>query len=210
LFNGANLAVIGAPDRWEVIQFKTATLISANTYQLSGFLRGRRGTEWATGTHQMGDKFILAGLTGWNRVVTGADVGLERRYKAPAFRMPLSSTPATTFTNTGIGLKPFAPDDLTGARDADGNLTAKWNRRTRLQADTLHMARPLGEASESYTIDILSGETVLRTVTSSAPSMVYSVADQAADGAALWAPVTLRVRMISAVVGPGYPLEGTV
>jgi hypothetical protein len=210
LFNGANLAVIGAPDRWEVVQFRAATLISANTYQLSGFLRGRRGTEWATGTHQAGDKFIVASLTGWNRVVTGADVGLERKYKAPAFRMPLSSAPATTFTNGAVGLKPFAPVDLTGERDGAGNLMLKWNRRTRMATGTLHMPAPLGEAVEAYSIDIMSGETVLRTLTSSTPSVVYSAADQTADGITPGAAVTASVYQLSQAVGRGYPLKGTV
>lgn len=210
LFNGANLAIIGKPGRWEVIQFRGATLIAANTYQLSGLLRGRRGTEWATGTHQVGDVFILAGLTGWNRVVLGADVGLQRQYKAPAFRMPLSSAPAETFTNTGIGLKPFAPVNLVGDRDASNNLTLKWNRRSRLASGPLHAPVPLGEASESYSIDIMIGATVKRTLTSSTPSVIYSAANQTADGIALGAAVTARVHQISQVVGRGYPLEGTV
>ena len=40
VLNGDNAALLGD----EIIQFKTATLVSGTTYILSGLLRGRRGT----------------------------------------------------------------------------------------------------------------------------------------------------------------------
>jgi hypothetical protein len=201
--------VVGAPGRWEVVQFKNAVLIAPNTYQVSGILRGRRGTEWATGTHQIGDKFILASVSTWSRIDAG-EMGLPRLYKAPPFRVSLSDTSAMTFTDTAVGLKPFAPADLAGVRDVSGNRTLTWNRRTRRQADTLHLPRPLGEAAESYSIDIIKAGAIVRTLTSSTASVVYSAADQAADGITPGGPVTANVYMISQTVGKGYPLQGTV
>jgi hypothetical protein len=209
VLNGANLAVIGAPGRWEVIQFKAATLIAPDTYQLSGFLRGRRGTEWATGTHAMGDTFILASVANWSRVNAG-DMGLARQYKSPPFRVPLSTSPAATFTDTAVGLKPFAPVDAVGVRDGSNNLTLSWHRRTRLATGTLHLPAPLGEASEAYSIDIILDGEVVRTLTSSTQSVAYSAADQAADGITPGDPITVNVFQLSASVGRGYPLEATV
>lgn len=209
VLNGANLAVIGKPGRWEVIQFKTAVLTAPGTYQLSGFLRGRRGSEWATGTHQVGDSFILANVNAWRRITDG-DVGLPRMYKAPAFRIALSAVNATTFTNTAVALMPYAPTDLTGTREVDGSLTARWNRRSRLAGGTLNLAVPLGESSEAYSVEVVSGSNVVRTLSVASPIFTYSAADQTADGITPGALVTLRIRMISSAVGPGYPLEGTV
>jgi hypothetical protein len=209
VLNGANLAVIGAQGRWEVVQFKSAALVAPNTYQLSGFLRGRRGTEWATGTHMMGDTFILASVSTWSRIEAG-DMGLPRMYKAPPFRVALSTASAASFTDTAIGLKPFAPANLKGVRDGSNNLALSWDRRTRLAADTLHLPRPLGESTEAYSIDIMDGDTVLRTLTSSTPSIAYSAADQTADGITPGDPVTANVYQISGTIGRGYPLEGTV
>src|SRR5690349_677871 len=40
VLNGAGLCVLGAPGRWEILQYKVATLVGPNTYRLSGLLRG--------------------------------------------------------------------------------------------------------------------------------------------------------------------------
>jgi hypothetical protein len=209
VLNGYNKAVIGAHGRWEVIHFKNADLIDTDTYRLSGFLRGCRGTEWATGTHVVGDSFVLASVTAWNRLNAG-DTGLPRMYKAPPMRIRLSDVVATAFTNSSVALKPFAPVNMVGARDVSNNLTLTWDRRTRLAAGTLHLAVLLGEASESYSIDIMDGDDVVRTITSATPTATYLASEQTADGLTPGDPVTARVYQISAAVGRGYHLEATV
>jgi hypothetical protein len=50
-----NLALIGD----ELIQFKTATLTGTLTYDLSGLIRGCRGTEWAMASHGASEQFVL-------------------------------------------------------------------------------------------------------------------------------------------------------
>jgi len=55
VLNGANMAVVGS----EVFQFKTATLVAARTYTLSGLLRGRRGSDSFIGTHGYEERFAL-------------------------------------------------------------------------------------------------------------------------------------------------------
>ncbi|MHC1758330.1 MAG: phage tail protein [Negativicutes bacterium] len=52
---GFNAAMLGD----EVIQFKTATLLSAGVYRLSGLLRGRHGTAAEVSTHTSDDRFVL-------------------------------------------------------------------------------------------------------------------------------------------------------
>ena len=48
LLGGANTAAIeNADGDWEVLQFQSAVLVAASTYELSVFLRGQAGTEVA-------------------------------------------------------------------------------------------------------------------------------------------------------------------
>lgn len=211
MLNGFNTAVIGLNGRWEVIGFMNATLISANTYTLTGLLRGRRGTEWTTGLHATSDIFVLANQLAWQRFDNGSgELGVTRLYKAPAFDTSVAAAIAQSFINTGIGLKPYAPINMTGARDGSNNLTIGWQRRSRLGYGTLNAIVPVGEVSEAYSIDIMSGSTVLRTITSSSPSVVYSAADQTTDGITPGNPVTANVYQISATVGRGYQLHAIV
>lgn len=209
VLNGSNKAVIGAPGRWEVIHFKNAELVAPDTYILSGLLRGCRGTEWATGTHQSGDVFVLASVATWNRINAG-DTGLPRVYKAPPLRMRLDQADPVNFTNLSVSLKPFAPVDPVGARNDSNDLALSWNRRTRLAAGTLHMPVLLGETSEAYEIDIMGGEDVVRTITASTTTATYLASEQTADGITPGDPVTVRIYQLSASVARGYPLEATL
>lgn len=211
VLNGSNLAVIGAHGRWEVINFKTATLTATNTYLLSGLLRGRRGTEWATGLHEIYDKFILASTSNWHRPIPdSAEIGLARKYKAPPFGTLLTAALEEDFTNSGVGLEPYAPVDLLGARDASNNLSISWHRRSRIGYGALHTIVPLGEATESYSTDIMNGTAVVRTIASVTPTAAYTAAQQVTDFGSTQASVAVKVYQLSATVGRGYALTGSV
>ena len=60
-------------------------------------------------------------------------------------------------------------------------MTFSWIRRTRIDGDSWLGEVPLGEDSERYAVDILSGSTVLRTLDAAAPSVLYAAADEIAD-----------------------------
>ncbi|MBY0406480.1 MAG: glycoside hydrolase TIM-barrel-like domain-containing protein, partial [Rickettsiales bacterium] len=76
--NGANAALVGD----EVIQFTGAALVEPGKYVISGLLRGRLGTEWATGGHVAGERFVLLDGRLQKLVMPLHLVGSERRYKA--------------------------------------------------------------------------------------------------------------------------------
>lgn len=211
VLNGSNTAVLGAHGRWEVINYKTATLTATNTYLLSGLLRGRRGTEWATGTHAAGDAFVLASLTTWQRApMSTGEIGVSRLYKAPPFGITVSATSAVSFTESAVGLKPYAPVNLAGTRDGSNNLTITWKRRSRIGYGTLNAIVPLGETVESYSLDVMSGATVVRTIASATQTAAYSAANQTTDGFTPGNPITVNVYQISATVGRGNTLNGTI
>lgn len=213
VLNGANLALLGD----ELIQFKTATLTATNTYTISGLLRGRFGTEWAINSHVGGERFVLVDESKWRRISGSiSTLNVSRSYKAPVFGGRLSSAPAQTFTNTGIGLKPYSGVRLRGSRDGSGDLTITWLRRTRLSWYSISTAEaPLGEDSEAYEVDILSSgspDTVLRTLSGSSESVTYTAAQQVTDFGSAQSSVNVRVYQISSTsaVGRGYPLAGSV
>ncbi|MDZ4255241.1 MAG: phage tail protein, partial [Sulfuritalea sp.] len=55
VLDGSNVALLGS----EIIQFKTATLLSAGKYRLSSLLRGRLGTDHAISGHAINERFVL-------------------------------------------------------------------------------------------------------------------------------------------------------
>jgi hypothetical protein len=206
VLNGANAAVIGD----EVVQFRTATLVGPGQYQLSGFLRGRKGTEDKIAGHAAGDRFILlTSATLFRPALEAGEVGIARSYKASSVGTLLADAPPFTFTHTARWAKPYAPAHLKGTRNTGGDLAMTWTRRTRLEAPWSDgVDAPLGEATEDYQIDILDGGgTLKRTLSAGTGAITYLATDQVADFGAVQSSIRVRVYQISARVGRGIPGE---
>lgn len=206
----ANLCLLGD----ELLNFTTATLEGDGTYTLSGFKRGRRGTEWACGTHAARDVFLM--LETAQDVEMGlSEVGTDLSFKTVTNGRNLDSAFVTTLEPyTGATLKPYAPCQLGAEQDAGtGDWTLTWVRRTRVGgAWTSGTGIPLSEASEEYEVDILGddGTTVVQTYTGlSSPAAQYSVADQEADFGVSRSSFDWRAYQISDAVGRGFAAEGT-
>jgi len=209
VLNGANAALIGD----EVLQFKTATLTSGSTYTLSGFLRGRRGTEWAMASHVASEDFILLTATTLYRLsAQTSEIGLARDYKGVSFGGLLDDAATEEFTNTAMGLECYAPVQVGGGRDASSNLTINWVRRTRIGGEWRdYVDAPLGETTESYEVDILNGGgTVLRTITASSATASYTAAQQTTDFGSPQSAIAIKVYQLSATVGRGIAASATV
>ena len=211
VLNGANLALVGA----EILQFQSAALVAADTYTLSGLLRGRYGTEAATASHGSGEVFLLLSASAITRVATGRSwLGLERWYRAVTSGLALADADTLSFICRGAALKPWAPCHLKGARDDAGTLVITWVRRARLDAPWLDGtdAVPLCEDREAYDLDILDGAgAVRRTFTGlTSPSTIYTAAQQTTDFGAVQTVVRVRVFQISAAVGRGNPKEAVI
>lgn len=209
VLNGANYAVLGD----ELIQFKNATLVSAGVYTLSGLLRGRKGTEWAMGSHSVGDRFVLANTATWRRVpLQTSDIGLSRLFKFPTFGTTLQQASATGLTPAGVGLECYSPVEVGAGRNASGDLVINWTRRGRLNAEWRDYADiQLGEEVESYEVDIMDATftTVLRTLTASTNTLTYTIAQQASDYGDGLDSAYMNVYQLSSVVGRGYPASAS-
>ncbi len=207
LLNGANAALLGG----EVIQFTTATLVSAGEYRLSGLLRGRLGTEHATVSHAAGDDFVLLDSRIGKVNMPDGLIGLSRLYKAVSIGETLGETNAQSFAYNANALKPYAPAHVAGERDGAGNLTISWIRRTRHGGSWRDgVDVPLSEASEAYEIDILDGEDVVRTLSASTPSVSYDAADQTSDFGSPQSSVSVKIYQMSERIGRGRPAEVSV
>lgn len=205
LLAGANVAVIGN----EVLYFRDATLTAANTYNLTGFLRGRRGTEQHIAGHAINDRFVLMGGSGITRpAMATTDINVDRFYKGVTFGSSQASSPTVTNRNTAAGLKPYSPVFTAGYREAGTNdWKIIWVRRGRLDnnwRDSVDV--PLGETTESYSIDIYNaaGTLVLRTLTSVVQSLTYTSAQQVTDFGSSQAAIKVQIYQVSATVGRGF------
>lgn len=203
---GANAAYVGPVDGLggEIIQFKTATLMGANTYQLTNLLRGRKGTEFAEDTHGAGEMFVLLEQGPLKRANFGVpDLDLERAYKAVALLTTEADADAVLFTNTGVGLRPYSPIDLAVLGDTGDDLELSWTRRSRLESGAL------GEESELYRVRIMNpaGTVVIRETDVATPSFTYTAAMQTADFGGVVSDLRWRVAQVSATYGPGIFAE---
>lgn len=211
MFAGANAMYLGG----EIIAFRDATLLSTGKYRLSGLLRGRRGTEQYMGTHAIGDVCVLLSAGTMKRVLAAtSEIGAARRYKAPAFGQALAQAAEQEFTNTAVGLKPLSPVQLVGGRNAAGDVIGKWTRRTRVGGEWRdYVDAQLGEASELYEVEVWNSTytTLKRTVTGlTSSTFTYTSAQQTTDFGSNQATVYVRVFQISAVVGRGFALQGSI
>lgn len=200
----------------EHIQFRTATLVSPGVYTLTGMLRGRRGTEWAMGTHAIGDRVVALGNAGVRfMALQSSELGVTRYLKVATAGQPLSAVTAKSAAPMGIVLKPFAPA-LASADRTTGDTVIDWYRRTRLSSritGPLAWSNPLGEAVEAYEVDVFADgtyTTLKRTLTASTSQATYTGADQVTDFGAPQTTLYLDIYQISAIVGRGYRLRVAV
>jgi len=213
LLAGLNAAAIGADDRWEIIQFRDVAINSPpDGYTLRGLLRGRRGTEWAVGLSQIGDRFVLLDSSIVRVPMNITALGVAKPHRAVLVGQSLEAAPDVSFAGEGVALMPFSVVFVTGARDGSDNLTISWVRRGRIGTELASTGYdvPLSEATEAYEVEIMNGVTVVRTLSVTAQTAVYSAADQVTDFGSPQSSIIVRIYQLSAVVGRGYVTEETV
>ena len=216
LFAGANaLAIESAAGIREIIQFGNAELVSSGRYRLTRLLRGQRGTEDAMGDPALAGARVVMLDSGIQPLTTSeADLGLPWNWRiGPA--SAASSDPlmnVQSFTPNGRGLKPFAPAQLRMRRLANGDLALRWLRRDRaLVADAWVLTDvPMSEVSEVYDLEIMSGATLIRTITGlTSSAFTYTAAMQAADFGGPLTSLSVRLYQIGAL-GRGVPMIETL
>lgn len=210
---GVNYAAYGVDGRWEIVRFQNAVLQSDGSYLVSGFVRGQRGTEWATGLHAADDWFVLLDDPD-NIFISQAieSIGQARTYRAVTAGATIDSATDQAFTYRGVNLECLSPVYARGSRDGSSNFSGTFTRRSRLSNTwwTNGVVAPVGEASEAYEIDVMSGSTVKRTISVTSPAWSYSATEQTTDFGSAQSSITFRLYQLSDKVGRGYPLEVTL
>jgi hypothetical protein len=214
LLNGGNVCALGG----EILCFGTATLVAAQTYRLSRFIRGLFGTEAAQGAHPGGDAFVMLNGGGVVRVAgTTAQIGQPLQYKSITNGQKLNTAAAVPFTNFAAGLKPLSPVLVNASKQPNGDFVIRWTRRGRIDAGWRSTVEvPLGETVEEYDLELYTSglpNILRRTVRVTAPTYTYTLAQQTADAGSGIAAGALYhcVYQISGVVGRGFgsPIANT-
>jgi hypothetical protein len=205
---GGNAAAVQRADGgWEVLQFAQAELTGERTYALSRLLRGQLGSEWAMGAPlPAGSPFVLLddapvvvarGADALGRPLQLRLIVAGRDYSDPA-------TLALDVTPQPAALTPLSPVHLKARRSAAG-ITLSWTRRTRRDGDGWNVDVPLGEEAEAYEAEIFDGATVKRTLSATAPSVLYAAADELADFGGPQASLSVAIYQLSTTIGRGTP-----
>lgn len=206
VLNGANVAAIGdgTSGGWEIIQFAGATLVGTDTYEISMRLRGQAGTDGLRASWPVGSRFVLIDSALRQLHLAQSSRGLARHYRIGPSQRSFDDPSYQHFVEAfdGIGLRPYAPTHLRASGVPGGDLNVSWVRRTRIDGDTWQSVDvPLGEAAESYLLQVIQGGTVLRETTTSAPVWTYTAAQKTADG--LTGLYAIQVAQISESFGAG-------
>ncbi|GAA5079338.1 glycoside hydrolase TIM-barrel-like domain-containing protein [Roseibacterium beibuensis] len=206
VLNGANLAAIGASDGagWEVIQFRDATLVGPEVWEIGLRLRGQQGTDadmppiWPEGSLFV----LLDGAVGQVDLPASAR-GLARYWRVGPARRALDDASYTekVLAFEGVGLRPYSPAHLRSRRVGAGR-EVTWIRRSRIDADSWEgLDVPLGEASEMYLVRIVDAGGLRREATLGSPVFTYTDAMRGADGTA--PAYSIEVAQVSDRFGPG-------
>jgi hypothetical protein len=200
-----NLAALGnVTTGYELINFTTATLETDGTYTLSGFKRGRRGTDAVA--HVAGDEFVLLNHAAIENM--GADdLGAAMSFKAASAGRDPDASPAIDLTYSAASLKPYAPARIKWTTDGT-DMFGEIIRRTRVGGSWVGGTTiPLSENSEAYEVDIYHLTTFKRTITVTDTNLfTYTAAQIAADGNTVGVAPPVNAYQMSDTVGRGFAL----
>lgn len=185
----------------ELIQFETATNTSGSTWELTGLVRCKFGTEASSYAHRSGEKCIFigsaTGVLDTNMIQIDAPLGTSPRKSMQVFldtNNPFQPAPVKIMIAQNH--RPWGPSDCTGIWTGTGTNDAQldWERRSRWNgewADDLIEYVPLNVLTESYELylfktpsglNLTDPATYLRKVEVTTNTYTYAYADQTADG----------------------------
>lgn len=173
---GVNVIVVGN----ELLQFKTATLISGNNYELTELIRGLQGTS-TTGHTTYEDAFIVNSYA-----LTFVHLPPEVVGESVFFKLvPPGYTIDEVFEHevsfAAKSLKPLEPTEMAFVRADNDDITFSWNRSTRANAYPLSgNLAPVLEEKFQFILDLASGTREVEV--NNTTSYTYTAALQTADG----------------------------
>jgi hypothetical protein len=210
---GANLLALGEL----LVHFVTATLVSPGVYDISGLLPGRRGSDYVTAVASTTKCLLLVDHNGaaasavQTMRIPVDRVGSSQLYYAHTAD-PNTAPRAYAVTSGGNSLKPIAPVRPRVMRNDAGDVTMRWDARTR-NSDTWWTdgTRPVLSDPRLFDIELLSGTTVVNTrqvhdLGAGACSTIYTAAELTAIFGSVPASLSGRVYQVNnSTLGRGHP-----
>ncbi len=194
LFNKANMAIVGN----EVIQFRDAQQDSNGDWNLSYFLRGRKGTD-AT-AHGVGERFVLLDRNTINFIPAQLIyLGRPVTLRVTSLNGSVDNVTTVTFTYTGQSQVEYAPAYVQAHRSGT-NVVVTWQGVGKLGAG-VHVA--MGVNFGGFRLTLTDGTSTRTVDTTSSTATV----DVTGFGSSLTA--TLQQRNNLTGLGPGTSLVFT-
>lgn len=205
--NGANLCMVGE----EVIGFVNATLVGANTYQLTRLMRGRAGSEVKVNTHVNNELFVMLDDQLMTLPMTSEDIGKTVKFKTVTNGSDISKVTAEDVKPFALNMRPWAVAQLKAVKETNGDWTISWIERPRYNNQLMDYTEIVHDTDwAGFAIGILDGVAVKRTATTTINSYTYTVADQVTDWGVEQTTLNVSVTQMSTIVGGGYPTNITV
>ncbi len=214
VFAGANALAVEGAEGWEIVQFETAALVETGLYEISGLLRGQRGSDPEMGAPRLAGARVVV-LDGaletfaLNEHERGA--ALEWRFAGAGASLTGDQAYVVTASDARIDERPLSPVHLRMKRSAAG-VAFTWIRRSRLGGDDWDAAEiPLGEDVERYLFQLHSGGEIVLSRETTAAETFLTLAEEAAlfDGAPLFS-FDISVAQLSARYGAGAERRAVV
>ena len=190
ILEGKQYAIIGN----EIIQFVDVEVdVIRGTFILSKLLRGRRGTEWAIGTHAKNEIFSLLS---YDMTYDFSTLNVERYYKGVTLTKYLDEAEEITKTYTGVNLIPLTPANV-HIVTTDFSDTITWKRRDRYVSGYFR-SLPLSENTEAFVLKIYNYlDELVRTYELTNEYIVeYTAADKLADGIILGESIKYEIYQV--------------
>lgn len=216
LFGGANRVVLGN----EILAYGLATLVGAQTYDLSRLLRGLRGTEHLVDHGLSNERLFVLDQAILPFAVLPGDVGSPRFYKAVSVGQTIDLVEPQTFTATAANMFPWDVAAPRAVRQPNDDWLLTWRMRSRFAPGWVQRAGPVPFDVDfrNFRVDIFSGGT-FATMLRSTPTdggnpmdgealktWTYPVAQQTADFGAAQTTLAARVYQVTNT-GVGYAID---
>ena len=180
VFAGGNAVAIETAAGWELVQFRSATLVGERVWQLTGLLRGQQGTEARDAVS--GAVVVVLDQAPARVDSARAERGLPLIWRAGAAGGPAggSGVSEVGFTVTGLYERPWSPAHLRARAQLDGGFDLGWIARARIDGDRWD-GEAVASASPRFRIRVLDGADEKRAFEVGTDAATYTAADRAVD-----------------------------
>lgn len=180
VFAGGNAVAIEGTEGWELVQFRTATLVGGGVWRLSGLLRGQQGTSAADAAS--GAVVVFVDQVPPRADAPIAERGLPLVWRAGPVGGPAGGAGASEvgFTIKGVHERPWSPAHPRAEARADGGFDLGWIPRSRLDGDRWD-GEGVATGSMRFRVRVLDGAEAMRVFEVEGSLATYAAGDLAED-----------------------------